>query len=225
MKVMILAAGRGERMMPLTKNTPKPMLKVAGKPLLQYHIENLEKAGITDIVINLAWCGEKIKHYFGDGSDFGVSIKYSDEVSGALETAGGIAKALPLLGAEPFLVINGDIFTDYNFANLPSLSCDELAHLIMVENPEHNPSGDFSFKNGFLGIKTDCEESYTFAGIALYQPAFFEQISGKEKLALGPKLRQYAQQGVISGTVTSALWVDVGTPERLANIELEINKN
>lgn len=224
MKAMILAAGRGERMMPLTANTPKPMLNVVGKPLIQYQIEKLKAAGITELVINHAWCGKKIVNYFGDGDEFGVQVQYSDESSGALETAGGIAKALPLLGSEPFIVVNGDVFTEFDFSSLPVLSGDKLAHLILVDNPEHNLGGDFSLTEGQLRLKSESRPSYTFAGISIYRPEFFEEISGEEKLALGPKLRQYAEKGLVSASYTQASWVDVGTPERLACVEQMINQ-
>lgn len=232
---MILAAGRGERMMPLTANCPKPMLEVAGLPLLGHHINKLKAVGITDIVINHAWCGDKITQHFGDGSQFGVTIRYSDESTGALETAGGISKALPMLVSNtdngtlddsPFLVVNGDIFTDFDFANLPKLADDCLAHTFLVTNPEHNLSGDFICERNKLINKGDIpsEQSltHTFSGIALYRPSFFVSLERENselvKTALGPMLRNGAEQGTISATVLNDYWADIGTPERLAQI-------
>ena len=144
MKAMILAAGRGERLRPLTDKIPKPLIKIAGKSLIEYHIENLATAGYKDIVINTAWLAEKIHAQLGDGAQYGVSISYSDEGT-ALETAGGIINALPLLGKGSFLVVNGDIWCDYNFSKLPGLNPGIQAHLVLVDNPGHNPEGDFAF--------------------------------------------------------------------------------
>lgn len=235
MKVMILAAGRGERMMPLTANLPKPMLRVAGKPLLQHHIENLAKAGLKDIVINIAWCGQAIIDYFADGKKFGVNICYSDERSGALETAGGIVKALPLL-TEPnssdddcFLVVNGDVFCDVDFNQLPKLSEQQTACLWLTDNPAHNLAGDFVLTNEQVNNKTSLadvnlpnnETTYTFSGIALYKKRFFNNIS-TEKLALGPLLKQAAEQGQLKGLKLTVPWTDVGTPARLASLNEQL---
>ena len=194
MRAMILAAGRGERMMPLTANKPKPMLLVNGKPLLEYHVENLAAAGITEIVINYAWCGQAIIDYFGNGERWGVNIQYSDESTGALETAGGIIKALPLLlkntemllastdnkstNDNCFWVINGDVFCSFNFNQLPILSAEQTACIWLVENPEHNLFGDFCLENGWVKNKKQAlsktpNETLTFTGIALYQASFF----------------------------------------------------
>ena len=168
MKAMILAAGRGQRMMPLTQAMPKPMLKVQNKPLIEHHVNNLKAAGITDIVINLAWQGDKIKAYFKDGSQFGVNIVYSQEVEGGLETAGGIIQALPLLG-ESFIVINGDVFTDYDVSSLMQLHLQSgEAHLVLIENPPHNLDGDFTLSH----LSPDSQK-YTFSGISRYQADFF----------------------------------------------------
>lgn len=235
MKVMILAAGRGERMMPLTANLPKPMLLVAGKPLLQHHIENLAKAGLTDIVINIAWCGQAIIDYFADGKKFGVNICYSDERSGALETAGGIVNALPLL-TEPnshhddcFLVVNGDVFCDVDFNQLPKLSEQQTACLWLTENPQHNLAGDFVLINEQVKNKTSLpdvnsennEITYTFSGVALYKKRFFNHLS-TEKLALGPLLKQAAEQGQLKGLKLTVPWTDVGTPARLASLNEQL---
>jgi len=233
MKAMILAAGRGERMKPLTDNCPKPMLTVAGIPLIEYHIVKLVQAGIKDIVINHAWLGEQIENYLKDGSQWGAVIQYSAELDGALETAGGIIKALPLLAAdennEPFLVINGDVFTDHSFDNLPELADDVCAHLWLVKNPEHNAKGDFILDDDLIGNQSSkpSNSTYTFSGIGLYQANFFESLRHSnhgEVLALGPLLRKKAEQGQISGSLLSSNWTDVGTPERLAELNNNLQK-
>lgn len=240
MRVMILAAGRGERMMPLTQNTPKPMLEVAGKPLLQHHIENLVAAGIKDIVINYAWCGEKITKYFGNGSAYGANILYSDESDGALETAGGIKKALPLLVNnnnnnnksdsdyastlyfdDIFLVINGDIFCEFDFKHLPTLKDEQEACIWLVENPAHNPKGDFTLSdNNVVENKKDNTKSYTFSGIAIYRANFFNALNyeKEQSIALGPMLRKAAKKKTIQGQIITSLWADIGTPERLTEM-------
>jgi len=223
MRAMILAAGRGERMRPLTDDCPKPLLEVGGMPLIEHHIRKLADIGIKDIVINHAWLGEKIEQYLGDGSRWQVSISYSDEQEQALETAGGIIKALPLLGDEPFLVVNGDIYTDFNFAQLPTLEPGMLAHLYLVENPEHNPKGDFFIDNDLLANtrKFERQQSYTFSGIALYRPEFFHNRGQKPSvLPLAPLLRDFAEQQRISASVLDDPWMDIGTPQRLAQVNL-----
>ncbi|MBD1581509.1 N-acetylmuramate alpha-1-phosphate uridylyltransferase MurU [Pseudoalteromonas sp. S16_S37] len=218
MKAMILAAGRGKRMMPLTTHLPKPMLKVADRPLLEYHILRLKQAGIVDIVINLAWQGDKIEQYFADGSQFGVNIYYSREPEGGLETAGGIIQALEQLcdRDELFIVINGDIFTDYDVSALTQLMLNSgEAHIVLVENPSHNPQGDFR-----LAHQTINEQCYTFAGIGLYHKSFFAPFESGFT-PLGPMLRAGLEQGVVSTELYLGVWSDIGTPERLA----EINRN
>ena len=167
MKAMILAAGRGERLRPLTDETPKPLIKVAGRSLIEYHIDNLAKAGIRDIIINTAWLADRIHQQLGDGSEYGVAIQYSDEGK-ALETAGGIINALPLLGDDPFLVVNGDIWCDFDFTSIPELSPQVQAHLVLVENPDHNHKGDFSLKHGM--IKNTGEYMYTLSLINISEP-------------------------------------------------------
>ncbi|MBQ4832883.1 nucleotidyltransferase family protein [Pseudoalteromonas sp. MMG010] len=209
MKAIILAAGRGQRMMPLTKEMPKPMLKVAGKPLLEHHIINLKAAGIEQIVINLAWQGDKIKAYFGDGNKWGVSIQYSQEQPGGLETAGGIINALKLLG-DSFIVLNGDVYTDYDVSALIQLHLsDNEAHLVLVENPAHNPEGDFA-----LNHHQAISQKYTFSGIARYQSGFFTGYKN-QVLPLGPILREKLDEGVISTELYLGQWDDIGTPQRL----------
>jgi len=215
MKAMILAAGRGERMRPLTDTLPKPLLEVRGKPLIVCHLEKLAQAGFKDIIINIAHLGFKIPEALGDGSKYGISITYSDEQNeGALESAGGIVKALPLLGNEPFLVVNGDIFCDYDFDSNFDLE-DKLAHLILVPNPKHNPNGDFGLEDKL--VLNDADEKYTFSGIGYYSPKLFENIK-YGKSALAPLLREAINNKQISGELHSNMWHDIGTPQRLENI-------
>jgi len=224
MKAMILAAGRGERMRPHTDTLPKPLLEINGKPLIVYHIEKLVASGFKEIVINHAWLGEKIPAYLGNGSQYGAEITYSAENNGALETAGGIAKAIPLLGKdEPFIVVNGDVYTDYDFNDLPSLATDKQAHLVLVNNPEHNLSGDFLCEQGMLLNKTAdqmSEASFTFSGIAIYRASFFQSLLNENETvqALGPMLRNAAKNSLASASVYLGNWTDVGTPERLAKL-------
>ncbi|MBA1438471.1 MAG: nucleotidyltransferase family protein [Epsilonproteobacteria bacterium] len=216
MQAMILAAGRGERMRPLTDTTPKPLLHVRGKPLLQWHIENLVQAGFNEIIINVAHLGEQIIEFVDDGSRWGAKITISDErEGGALESAGGIKKALPLLGNEPFLVVNGDIFCNYRFDSDFQLD-DKLAHLILVPNPSHNKHGDFGLDDALVCNKADT--MWTFSGIGYYNPAVFAKINPKTKTPLAPLLRKYIDQNSISGEVFRGLWSDIGTPQRLKQI-------
>lgn len=211
MKAMILAAGRGERLRPLTDVTPKPLLEVRGKPLIVYHIEALASAGFTDVVINLSWLGEQIRARLGDGAQFGVSIEYSEEVQ-ALETAGGIQQALPLL-SERFIVVNADVFTDYDFATLRA--ADSPAHLVLVDNPQHNDRGDFSLHQSSVG--NSGSPQHTFSGIAQYHRSFFAELEpGKQ--ALAPLLRKAADKGQVSGELFQGTWIDIGTVERLAQL-------
>ncbi len=215
MKVMILAAGRGERMRPLTDEIPKPLLMVAGKPLIQWQVEALQAAGFTELVINHAWLGEQIEAYLGDGSQFAVNIVYSPEGDHALETGGGIFRALPLLraqsGDDAFLVVNADILTDVEFGRLPT-QIDGLAHLLMVPNPTHHLQGDFVLADG--SIHNEGKSRLTFGGIGIYRPQLFSNCDNG-KFALAPLLIQAMQQGQVSGQLHQGLWVDVGTKERL----------
>ena len=222
MKAMILAAGRGERMRPLSDHTPKPLLKVAGKSLIEYTVAALVTAGITDIVINLAHLGEQIKHNLGDGSHYHANIIYSDEGATGLETAGGIKKALPLLGRSAFLVVNADISCDFPFQNLMNKDCD-LAHLILVNNPEHHPDGDFAFNSQFTLTPEDAPK-YTYSGIGLYHPDLFANISGG-KSALAPLLKNAMQANRITGELYQGFWMDIGTPERLEELNALIRNN
>jgi len=215
-KAMILAAGRGERMRPLTDELPKPLLEVGGKPLIVWHIEKLAGAGFEEIVINIAHLGFKIPEFLGDGSGWGVRLHYSDEQKeGALESAGGIIKALPFFENEPFLVVNGDVWCDYVFDTAFRLADGVSAHLILVPNPQHNPMGDFVLRKGRLFAQEG--ERYTFSGIGYYSPIFFEDIE-YGKRALAPLLRGAMESGNVSGELFGGEWHDIGTPERLAMI-------
>ncbi len=212
---MILAAGRGERMRPLTDHTPKPLLEVGGKPLIQYHIEALARAGIRELVINHAHLGEQILESLGDGRRFGVAIRYSPEPEGALETGGGICNAMPLLGEGPFLVVNGDIWIDCDFSQI---HCPEgkLAHLLLVPNPEHNPKGDFALHQG--EISNEGDDRYTFSGIGMYRTELFADCP-KGAFPLAPLLREAADAGKVSGALYQGVWEDVGTPQRLQDLD------
>ena len=215
MKAMILAAGRGERMRPLTDTLPKPLLEVQGKALIVWHLERLAQAGFKEVIINIAYLGYKIPETLGDGSRWGLSITYSDEQDeGALESAGGIIKALSLLGDETFLVVNGDVFCDYSF-NVDFDLGDNLAHLILVPNPEHNLDGDFGLNENL--VLNESQIKHTFSGIGYYSPKLFKDLK-YGKYALAPLLRQAVQKHRVSGELFKKMWHDIGTPERLENI-------
>jgi MurNAc alpha-1-phosphate uridylyltransferase len=218
MKAMILAAGRGERMRPLTDTTPKPLLDVAGTPLIGWHLKRLVTAGIDQIVINHAWLGQQIEDTLQDGAAYGAQIQYSAETT-ALETAGGIATALPILGDAPFLVVNGDVFTDLDFGQTALQSLDEgmLAHLILVPNPPQHPAGDFALQDG--KALSEGEQKYTFSGIGLYHPALFADTAPHQPAKLAPLLRAAMAQGRVSASLHTGLWLDVGTVERLAQAQ------
>jgi len=215
MKAMILAAGRGERMRPLTDHTPKPLLLVAGKPIIEHTISQLVAAGFTELVINHAHLGTQIETKLGDGQPFGATIHYSPEGEQGLETAGGIINALPLLGDDVFLVVNGDIATDFDFATLKNIRVD-LAHLVLVPNPAHHPDGDFGLSDaGF--VDEQAKEQLTFSGIGLYSPKLFHHLeAGSRKL--GPLLRQAIAKQQVSGQKHTGFWLDIGTPERLQEL-------
>ena len=220
MKAMILAAGRGERMRPLTDHTPKPLLQVGGKPLIVWHLERLSDAGFRDIVINHAHLGSQIEAALGNGQRWGLSIRYSAEMI-ALETAGGIANALPLLGEHPFLVVNSDVFTDVDFSKLKNaLHKDKLAHLILVDNPPQHQDGDFSLNNDQLTL--DGVRRLTFSGIAVYHPALFADVEQGHAAKLAPLLRQAISQGLASAEHYQGKWYDIGTPERLLELNQEL---
>lgn len=216
MKAMILAAGRGERMRPLTDTTPKPLLKVANKPLIQYTIENLVRAGFIELVINIAYLGAQIQQTLGNGEQFGANIVYSNEGIEGLETAGGIIRALPLLGSEPFLVINADIACDFPLAYLKKTP-QSLAHLILIPNPPHHLTGDFCLgTDGMVSIVG--EHNYTFSGIGVYHPDLFAGIA-EGKLKLASLLKRAINQNVVTGEIFDGFWMDIGTVERLQIIE------
>ncbi|QLF92853.1 nucleotidyltransferase family protein [Pseudomonas sp. ABC1] len=216
MKAMILAAGKGERLRPLTLHTPKPLVPVAGIPLIEYHVRALAEAGFHQLVINHAWLGEQIEAYLGDGSRWGVEIRYSPEGE-PLETGGGVRRALPLLGDEPFLLVNGDIWTDFPFAGLRRPIAD-LAHLVLVDNPEHNGAGDFALHEDRVTDSAAAGERLTFSGISVLRPELFHGTpEGAFKLA--PLLRQAMSAGRVSGERLVGTWVDVGTHERLQAVE------
>lgn len=225
MKAMILAAGMGNRMRPLTLHTPKPLLEVGGKPLIVWHIEKLQKMGVQEIVINTAWLGEKLADALGDGSQFGVKILWSHEGEG-LETAGGIINALPLLGNEPFILVNGDVWTTMDFAPLLNVQLqDDLAHLVLVENPVQHPQGDFTLvaNKAYTFEQARSGENLTYSGVAVMHPQMFNGLeSGKRPLA--PLLKQAMQQEKISAQKLQGVWVDVGTPERLNALDQQIQQ-
>ena len=226
MRAMILAAGRGERMRPLTDHCPKPLLPVADKPLIVYHLERLAAAGFTDIVINHAHLGEQLVAALGDGSRWGVRITWSPEPVGALETAGGIRQALAHLdddGDSPFLVINGDIYCDWSIGS-QALAEHDLAHLILVDNPPQHPTGDFVLSGGRVADKAagSATSTYTFAGIGFYRPSLFKDLTAGQPAKLAPLLRAAMAQGRISGEHHPGRWEDVGTPERLASLDAEL---
>ncbi len=217
MKAMILAAGRGERLRPLTLQTPKPLLIVRGRPLIAWHLAALARIGVREVVINLSWLGEQIRATLGDGAAFGLAVHYSDEGPEPLETGGGIFRALPLLGPDPFLLVNGDIFTDLDPGRLV-LEPDALAHLVLVPNPTHHPRGDFALAAG--RIQEAGEPRYTYSGVGVYRPELFAGCSDG-RYPLLPLLQRAIALGRLCGEVYTGRWTDVGTPERLAAIERE----
>ena len=216
MKVMILAAGRGERMRPLTDHTPKPLLRVGEKTIIEHTINQLVSAGFNDIIINHAYLGELIEDYLGNGRRYGATISYSPEGNQGLETAGGIINALPLLGEDVFLVVNGDVATNFPFAELKNITVD-LAHIVLVDNPEHHRLGDFCL-DMLAKVSLNCAEKFTFSGIGLYHPELFSNIPrGSRKL--GHLLREAILNQRVSGQHFSGFWMDIGTPERLQELD------
>ncbi len=220
MKAMILAAGRGERMRPLTLTRPKPLLEAGGAPLIVHHLRALAGAGFEDVVVNLSWLGVQIREALGDGSRHGLRIHYSEEGPEPLETGGGIFRALPLLGDGPFLVLNGDTWSDIAYADLRDrFAARDLAHLVLVPNPAHNPGGDFVLERGRI-VETPGER-LTFSGVGLYRAELFEGCrDGVFKLA--PLLRAAARDGRVGGEVHGGAWLDIGTPERLAELDARL---
>lgn len=227
MRAMILAAGRGERMRPLTDHTPKPLLLAGGKPLIVWHIERLVAAGISDIVVNCAWLAERLQNALGNGSRLGARLQWSREET-ALETAGGIARALPLLGSEPFLVVNGDTWCDWD-TSLAAQRAEEMtqrdaqAWLLLVNNPGHNPQGDFVLQSdGRVRNRRPEVSALTFSGIGIYDPSLFDGISGTQPAALAPLLRQAMERGTVIGNRHDGEWMDIGTPERLQHLDTRL---
>lgn len=225
MKAMILAAGLGKRMRPLTDTLPKPLLSVAGKPLIEHHLEQLKQAGVTQVVINVAYLGHLIKQQLGDGSRFGLSIQYSEE-SEPLETAGAIHQALPLLGHEPFLLINADVWTDFPIEQLMAteLPKDCLAHLIFVANPKHHAQGDFAISSGRVMKFSDGLQGVTFSGVSLVDPRLITTYPHvRERFALREVFDRAADQLSMAGEVYTGEWWDIGTPERLRQLNERIS--
>lgn len=226
MRAMILAAGRGERMRPLTDRTPKPLLSVGGKPLIVWHLEKLGAAKFSDVVINLGHLGEQIPEFLGRGEQWGLTLHYSQEPPGALETAGGIRHALPLLGGAPFLVINGDIFCDWDVgqAHVIADNClpECMAHLVLVDNPLHHPEGDFAFDGKRLSEEGN--NRLTFSGIGVYRPKLFAQLAENEPAKLAPLLRTAMKDQRVSGEHFRGRWIDVGTPLRLAELDRSLTE-
>jgi MurNAc alpha-1-phosphate uridylyltransferase len=225
-KAMILAAGLGERMRPLTDHTPKPLLVAGGKALIVWQIEHLRDAGFADLVINYAHLGQQIEDFLGDGAAFGVRIQYSREPQ-PLETAGGIATARDLLGDAPFLVTNGDVYAEFDYARLLPVLADmaskpeHLAHLVLVDNPPHHPHGDFAI----VGGKVVDQPQFTFSGIGCYRPALFASITAGSKAKLAPLLKAAMLQGQVTGEHFAGRWEDVGTPARLAALDAELKEH
>jgi len=212
MRAMILAAGRGERLRPLTDEIPKCLVEVRGKSLLERHLEHVRSAGIKTVVINLGWLGDKIVERIGSGSRYGLEVTYSQEGEDILETGGGIHKALPSLGADPFLVVNADIYTDMPVP-VVQMGDSHLGHLVMVPTPDYRDHGDFDIENGL--IRNRGKAPYTFSGVAIYRPAFFDGCEAG-RFPLAPLLREAADRGQLSGSLYEGTWADVGTPDRLA---------
>ena len=222
MRAMILAAGRGERMRPLTDTRPKPLLEVGGKPLIQYHLEALARAGIKSVVINLAWQGELIRSALGSGERFGVQIRFSEEPEGALETGGGILAALPLLGADPFLVISGDIWSEFPLDScIDRLAHADVAHFVLVPNPDFHAQGDFGIESGRL---LDRAPRHTYANIGVLRPEFFAARQ-PGRFALAPLMFDWIRQGRVSGELYRGPWHNLGTPAQLAHLDAQLRAN
>ncbi len=219
MKAMVLAAGRGERMRPITDTVPKPLVRVGGRPLIAWHLAALARAGVREVVINLSWLGEQLRAALGAGADFGVRLIYSEEGPVPLETGGGIFRALPLLGPEPFLVLSGDIWTDLDFGRL-RLEPEAHAHLVLIPNPPHHPGGDFGLE-GDVVVPGDSER-LTYANVGIYRPEFFAGCAPGRFPLLQPLNRAIAAR-LVRGQVHRGAWSDVGTPERLAQLEARLS--
>ncbi len=217
---MILSAGRGERLRPLTDTTPKALLEVAGEPLIVHHLRALREAGVEDVIVNLSHLGEQIQDALGEGKEFGMRILYSPEPTPALETGGGIRQALPLLGPDPFWVVNADVCTDYRFA-APPLADGDDAHLVLVDNPAHHPEGDFHHEDG--RIREQSGMRLTFSGIGFYRPRLFEAYA-PGRFPLAPLLQAAIRDGRVSGEYYHGLWSDIGTVERLAEAQATLRE-
>ena len=220
MRAIVLAAGRGERMRPLTDRTPKPLLPVAGTPLIVWHLRALERAGITEVVVNLSWLGEQIRERLGTGADYGVRLEYSEEGPVPLETGGGIFRALPLLGSGPFVVVNGDVWTDFPLAQLAQRpGPDSDAHLVLVPNPPQHPRGDFALIEG--QVRDTGESRLTYSGIGVFRPELFTGCADG-RFPLLPLLRRAIAAGRLGGEAYRGEWNDIGTPDRLASLDSRV---
>ncbi len=219
MRAMILAAGRGERLRPLTDSTPKPLLEVGGKLLIEHHLEHLAAAGFREVVINLSHLGDQIRDTLGNGTTWGLNIRYSPEPPGALDTGGGIKQALPFLGEAPFAIINGDVFSSYPLARLRAIKCDH-AHLVLVPNPAHNPKGDFVLQGGY--VNEDGQPRNTFSGISVYHPRFFET-APTGSFSVVPMLQAAMALQQVTGQLYKGVWHDIGTIERLEALREQFN--
>ncbi|MDB6089793.1 MAG: mannose-phosphate guanylyltransferase [Gammaproteobacteria bacterium] len=215
---MVLAAGRGERMRPITDTLPKPLVPVAGKPIIGYHLEKLAKAGVRDVVINLSWLGERIRESLGDGRDYGIAIAYSEEGPVPLETGGGIFKALPLLGTGPFLVVNGDTWTDIDYGTL-AIEGGANGRLVLVANPAHHPRGDFGLE-GDVVVERESDR-FTYSGVGVYRPEFFAGCT-PGRFAMLPLLKRAIAARMLRGELHRGEWCDVGTPQRLAELDAKV---
>ena len=226
MKAFILAAGRGERMRPLTDRTPKPLLRAGGKPLIVWHLERLRASGFREVIINHAHLGEQIEAALGDGSRYGLVLRYSPEPPGALETAGGIANALELLGDQPFLLVNGDVWCDWDFGRAPALATRpaDLAHLVLVDNPPQHVGGDFCLDGSVVRYAASgAGPTLTYAGTGVFSPDFFATVPAGAVMKMRPLLDAAIARGIVSGERHGGRWVDVGTPERLAELDRQLN--
>jgi MurNAc alpha-1-phosphate uridylyltransferase len=219
MRAMILAAGRGERMRPLTDHTPKPLLQVGDKPLIEYHLEALAAFGVRDVVINLAWLGQQIRTQIGSGARWGVDIAYSPEEQGALETGGGIFQALPLLGNDPFIVLSADVWSEYSLQQLPELGANDVAHFVLVPNPDFHERGDFGLQGD--RVIDAAVERHTYANIGVFRPEFFASCS-PGKFPLAPLMFDWIRKGRVSGEIFEGRWCNVGTPEQLEGLNREL---
>ncbi len=218
MRAMVMAAGRGERMRPITDTLPKPLVPVAGKPLIGYHLERLANAGVREVVINVSWLGERIRSALGDGRDYGLSIAYSEEGPVPLETGGGIFKALPLLGSGPFLVVNGDTWSDIDYGHL-ALEDDAHGRIVLVPNPTHNTRGDFGLEDD---VVVDREvDRFTYSGVGVYRPEFFAGCS-PGRFPMLPLMKRAISSRLLRGELHRGEWCDVGTPERLASLDADV---